>query len=346
MTVRKIIGAFVVVFLGLPVLFGTIWAVGLVRATVSAEFLSDLPQDIIAEIPARAEDIFRAARDEGAISDPAVRAWFAAAAKTGVTPAKLIETTGLRQWMEGELSASVRRIGEVLRGEEPLQSISLNFRPLKNALLHPEVDAFLEQTIQNLPPCDEAGMKAWQDLVAFGGHGRPLPACRPDASAARTVLLEARTRAVEDIDDEVWVFEDVRPLPFFRSGIVKPVTLLSYALFIIPALFIVLGSAIATRSSQGLLRWSGVSVLTGSLSALVLALAVKKFSLWAVEGGPFSWHSPWRSELGELLFEKLQWIPIRVVDQLFTPVVGVAGIVTVVGVVLVALSYSIHRKIG
>ncbi|MBM3311057.1 MAG: hypothetical protein FJY80_06080 [Candidatus Aminicenantes bacterium] len=344
MTVRKIIGALVIVLIGLPVLFGIIWAVGLVRATVSSEFLSDLPRDIIAEIPARAEDVFRLAQDEGAISDPATRAWVQAAAKTGITPSKLLETTGLRAWMEGELEASFRKIGGVFRGEEPLQSISLNFRPLKQALLHPDVDRFLEETVQNLPSCDEAGMKAWQDLAVFAGPGRRLPACRPDAAVAKSVLLEARTRAVEDIDDEVWVFEDVRPLPLFRSGIAKPIRLLSYALFLIPALFIVLGSAIATRSSQGFLRWSGISVLVGSLSALLLALAVKHFSLWAIEGRPFSWHSPWSSELGELLFDKLAWIPARVVDQLFSPVVGVAGVVAVVGVVLVALSYSVRAK--
>jgi len=343
MIARKIIGSLVIVFIGLPVLFGIIWAVGLVRATVSPEFLSDLPREIIAEIPAKTDAIFRAAQDETVITDPATRAWFQAAAKTGTTPARLIEVTGLRTWMEEELAGAFRRIGEVLRGEEPVQSVSLNFRPLKQALLHPEVDQFLQDTVANLPPCDERGMKAWLDLAAFGGT-HELPACRPEASVAKEVLLEARTRAVEDIDDEVWVFKDVRPLPLFRSGISRPVKMLSYALFLIPAAFIFLGSLIASSSSEGILRWSGVSVLIGSLSALFLALAVKSFSLWVAGGRPFAWHSGWSSELGELMLDKLEWIPARVINQLFSPVIGVAGVVAVAGVVLVALSVSVRKK--
>ena len=50
--VRKIIGLVLIVFFGLPILFGMIWAVGLIKATVSPEFLTDLPRQVIAEVPA------------------------------------------------------------------------------------------------------------------------------------------------------------------------------------------------------------------------------------------------------------------------------------------------------
>jgi hypothetical protein len=50
-TARRLIGLLLIVFLGLPTLFGIIWAVGMIKASVSAEFLTDLPREIIADLP-------------------------------------------------------------------------------------------------------------------------------------------------------------------------------------------------------------------------------------------------------------------------------------------------------
>jgi len=346
MMLRKILGALLIILIGLPVLFGMIWAVGLVKASVSSEFLTELPREIIAALPDKADEIFKAAQDETIISDPATRAWFQAAAKTGFSPRDLMDKTGLLAWMRGGLSDSLRQVGEVLRGETPLRSISISLRPLKDALLHPEMDRFLEETLKNLPPCDDKGLKAWQDFATWGETHRKLPPCVPDLAVAKAALLSERTRAVRNLDDHVEIFEDVRPFPFHRFGFTRVVTLLSYLLFLLPTLIIFLGSLLGTSSRAGLLRWSGVSVLAGSLPALLLALGIKHFSLWALEGGLFTWRSHWATEFGEMVLDKLRWIPIRIVDQLFSPVVGVAAVVAVVGVVLVALSYSVRQNVG
>jgi hypothetical protein len=347
MVVRKIVGTLIIVLVGLPTLFGITWAVGLVKATVSPEFLSDLPREIIAEIPDRADALFKAAQADTGFSDPGTRAWIQAAAKTGIAPRDLMDKTGLLDWMRGELSDSLRLVGGMFRGEEPLREVRLDFRPLKRALLHPEMDRFLTETIKNLPPCDEAGLRAWQDLAAAGGAGRDLPPCVPEAALAGDVLLRARDRAVARMEDDVPFIEDVDrsdwPLPLFRKGIAGPVTTLSYAMFLIPALFIFLGALIAASSRAGLLRWSGFSVMAGSLPVLVMAWLIKRFSLWAISGGPFAWHGRWTSDIEDLVLIKLSWIPARIVDQLFTPVMYTAAVVAVVGVVLVALSYSVRH---
>jgi len=338
MTVRKILGALLIILIGVPILFGVTWAVGLVRATVSSEFLTELPREIIAEIPNRADEIFLAAQNENIVSDPGTRAWFQAAAKTGISPRDLMKTTGLQAWMEGELSASLGQVGEVLRGEKPLRSISINLKPLKEALLHPDVDRFLEGTMANLPPCDEKGLQAWQDLAVDRGGRHELPACRPDPAVAKEVLFRERVRAVRDMDDKVEVFEDVRPFPFHRLGITRAVTMASYLLFIIPALIILLGVFIAAPSPASRLRWSGISVMAGGIPVLLMALVIKKYSLWALNGGFFSWRAPWSNDFGELILDKLGWIPSRIIDGLFSPVISVAAIVMVIGIVLLALS--------
>jgi hypothetical protein len=341
---RRFIGLILIVFFGLPTLFGIIWAVGMIKASVSAEFLTELPRKIIAEVPETADEIFRDAQDEQYISDSGTRAWFQAAAKTGISARELMEKTGLLEWMGGELSDSLKQIGRVLRGERRPRPIVIDLRPLKEAFLHPEVDLFLEKTLENLPPCDERGLMAWSELVAAGGHRHELPACRPDPVVAKTVLNEARARAANDMDNEVEVFEGVHNFPFLPLGLSRTITLLSYLLFFIPAAFILLGALIAASSPASFCRWSGTSILVAGVPALGLSLVTKYLSLWAIQAAPFSWHDRWASDLGDLVLDKVRWIPERIIDQLFSPVVWVALFVCLVGVVFIVLSFSVRDR--
>ncbi len=342
---RRLIGLLLIVFLGLPTLFGIIWAVGMIKASVSAEFLTDLPREIIADIPAKADEIFREAQDERIIADDNTRAWFQAAAKTGISPRDLMEKTGLLEWLDGELSDSLRQIGRVLRGERRPRPITIDLQPLQAALLHPEVDRFLEETLKNLPPCDERGQMLWGELAIGDIRRHQIPACQPDLEMAKTVLTEARRRAVDDMDNQIEVFEGVRSFPLLPFGISGTITFLSYFLFLVPAGFIFLGALVAASSPASFFRWSGVSVLVGGIPTLILALATKSFSLWAIKAAPFFEHDYWASDLGDLILNKLGWIPERIVNQLFSPVVWIAALVCVAGVVLYALSFTVRDKI-
>jgi len=343
---RRFIGLILIVFFGLPTLFGIIWAVGMIKASVSAEFLTDLPRKIIADVPGTVDEIFREAQDEEYIGDSATRAWFQAAAKTGISPRELMEKTGLLQWMEGEVSDSLKQVGRILRGERRPRPIVIDLRPLKEALLHPELDLFLEKTLENLPPCDERGLKEWSDLATEGGRHHELPACRPDMTVAKAVLSEARARAVNDMDNEFEVLEDVHELPWLPLGLSRTVTFVSYFLFLIPAAFIFLGALIAASSPAGFCRWSGTSILVGGVPVLLLSLVVKYASLWAIQAAPFSWHDRWGTDLGDLVLDKVRWIPERIIDQLFSPVIWVALFVCLVGVVFIALSFTVREKVG
>jgi hypothetical protein len=340
-TARKIIGLLLIIFIGLPTLFGIIWAVGMIRASVSPEFLSDLPREIIAELPESADEIFRDARSDQFITDDRTRAWFDAAAKTGISPRELLEKTGLMAWMQDEVSDSLRQFGLVLKGERRPRPIAIDLRPLKAALLHPETERFLLETLNQLPPCDEQGMKAWAELVTSGSR-HSLPACNPDPDMAKAALLYARTELVEDIDDEFEVIEASYHFPVVPFGFSRMISYLSYLLFLIPAAFIFLGALIGASSPAGVFRWSGISVLAGGVPALILSLGTKFISLWAIKAWPYGWHDAWPTELGDLVMDKLSWIPMRVIDQLFTPVVGVAAIVCLAGIVIYALSFTVR----
>ncbi len=342
MTGRKVLGSLIVVLIGLPVLFGVIWAVGLVRATVSSEFLSDLPQEIIAELPSSLNGVYTAAGDPRLDMDPEARAWFQAAEKTGIPLGDLLDKTGIMAWMKGELSNSLGRIGQVLRGEAAARSVEMDMKPLKAALLHPEMDRFLGGLIENLPSCDEQGLKAWEDRLSSGSAwGGDLPACRPvDAEAAKAVVLSRRAYEVEKIHDTVEIFENVEPFPFPRFGLAKGVAMLTYTLFFIPALFILLGVWIANRNAAGRLRWSGISILAGSLPVALMAFSLKKIGSWAMDGRWFGWRKPWESSWDSVMMEQFGWIPGRIFEAFFSPVFQTAAVVAVVGVVLIALSYT------
>ncbi|MCK4264559.1 MAG: hypothetical protein KAX27_06415 [Candidatus Aminicenantes bacterium] len=340
---RKIIALLIIVLIGLPILFGIVWVVGLTKATVSSEFISELPQEIIREIPDIAEEIFEEGQNEKVIRDENTRAWFRAAAEAGVSPKQLMADIGLLDWLEYELAESLDEVGEVLRGERRARPITIDLRPLKDILMRDEIDQYLIRVLEKLPPCDEEEERQWIQIGRWGLEDRELPACRPDMEVARKALMEWRMDAVAEMENEVEIFEDVEFIPF---GMSRVLTVLSSFLFVIPALFIFIGSLIAATSPASFFRWSGVSTFLGALPALLLAFFVKHISLWGLKIAPFyssDWDS-WSPELQELIFEKTSWIPMRIIDQIFSPVVTVAGIVCVLGIVLFAISLMVRNK--
>lgn len=341
--VRKIVALLIIVLIGLPILFGVIWVVGLTKATVSSEFISELPQEIIRKIPDIVEEIFEEGQNEKVIRDENTRAWFRAAAEAGVSPKQLMADIGLLDWLEYELAESLDEVGEVLRGERRARPITIDLRPLKDILMRDEIDQYLMRVLEKLPPCDEEEERQWIQIGRWGLEDRELPACCPDMEVARRALMEWRMDAVAEMDNEVEIFEDVEFIPF---GMSRVLTVLSSFLFVIPALLIFIGSLIAATSPASFFRWSGVSTFLGALPALLLAFFVKHISLWGLKIAPFyssDWDS-WSPELQELILDKTSWIPMRIIDQIFSPVVIVATIVCVLGIVLFAISLMVRNK--
>lgn len=343
-TARKIIALLILIFFGIPILFGVIWFVGLTKASVSPEFLTDLPQEIIADIPEMMEEIFKDAQSERVISDENTRAWFRAAAEAGVTPILVMEETGLHDWLRDELSETLREAGEVLRGKRRPRTMVMDLRPLKEILLSDDIDHYMMRVLEQLPPCDEEGMEAWMEIADGDWGDEWPPPCRPDLYIAREILREQRIDAVYEMDEEVEIFEDVRYIPF---GISRVITWFSYSLFLIPAFFIFIGALIAATSPASFFRWTGVSILFAAIPALLLSLFVKTVSLWALNFIPYSYShaETWSTELNDLILEKTSWIPVMIIEHLFSPVVAVAGTVCVVGLVIFVISFMVRDRV-
>lgn len=337
--VRKIIGALIIICFALPTLFGIIWAVGLTKAAVSPEFVSEMPQQIIDEAPLILEEIFEDAQDRDYITNENTRRWFRTAADVGISPRQLMEEIGLLDWIKDELSVALRKVGEVLRGERRARAIAIDLMPLKAALRHGAIDRYLEAILDRLPPCDDRDMDRWMEAYDHDIDWFELPPCSPDKEIALSVFRAERLRALEDMDNEIELFEGIR---YPTLGISRSVTLFSYALFLIPALFLFAGAIIAATSPAGLCRWFGISSILGGLPALLLALLAKHASSWAMHVAPF-WDTG-MSDLEELVLDKVVWIPQMVLGHLFSDVINLAGMVCVIGLVIFALSFVVRGE--
>jgi len=339
--VRKILGLLIVLFIGLPILFAVIWAVGITRAAVSPEFVSDLPQEIIEEVPSVVEEVFGDAQNQDLITDENTRTWFRAASQVDMSPRELMRDMGLLDWLENELSGTLDEVGDALRGRRRAGPIVFDLRPLKEALHSPAFKDYMIKVIENLPPCDEQGMEQWSLMMEREYNLFEFPACRPDIQISEQVIQAHLEEVTEDMDSQIEIFSGTRFIPLSISRFVK---LASYALFLLPAFIILLGAVIAASSTASFFRWSGLSILAGGLISLLTALFTKQMAILGIGLSPYSYTESWSVELHELVMEKTAWIQTAVVNHLFSPVIAVAGVVSIVGFVIFLVSFIARSK--
>lgn len=344
---RTFFGLLIMIFLAVPILFGIIWAVGFTQAFVAEKTLATLPGEVIAEVPGLLEGMMQAARDERSDMDYDTRAWLNAMSAAGTAPKQLMGETGLDDWLERELTGSLAELGRIMNGRSSARSLWLDMRPLKAALAHPAMTAWLARVLENLPACSEGESEAWARALAREPGFESLPPCRPAAAApgdTAAVAAAIRERIGRDIPDRVNMLENAR-FPRRNFNVARTVDSFAYLLFLIPALFIFLGAGIGGRGWPGFFRWSGVATLTGGGLVLALSSLAKGIVPWAMRVGPLDarysphwmhWHEAFAEHAGSLA---------QVVSRHFiSPVVTVAGGVCIVGLLLFAFSFTFTRS--
>lgn len=336
---RKSIAVLIIIFIGIPCLLGVIWAVGITKGVVSPEFLSDLPREIIEKVPAMIDEILVEVDREDLVEDPNSRAWVRAVANADTSPRELMAKIGLLDWMENELSASLKQMGEMLRGERPVRTIVLDFRPLKKALRHEAIKEYLMDLLKSLPPCSDEQMEEWQRAALHPRDLEDLPACQPnDLESAALAINFVREHEIDDIPDEVNIFEHT-PRSFPRGvNIMQTIVAFMYLLFFIPAVFILVAAVIGGRGKGGILRWMGLPILIGGILAYALSSLLKHVIPWGMGFAPEA-HGITAFE--QVAIGKAGDIGNLVIEQILSGVNSVAGIVCIVGVVLFALSYLV-----
>ena len=339
---RTILGLLIMIFFAIPILFGIIWAVGMTQAVVSSKMLSELPREVISEIPDLVDGVLLAAKDENSQLHPDARVWLTAIAGVAKTPRELLRETGLSDWLEKELSDTLRTVGDILNGKIEARNVRLDLRPLKQALNHPAVGLYISQVLEKLPACSPEQSEAWTEIIQDPDRFDEPPPCRPAAAMNMDVSTAIRGSITRDIPDEVNFFKSSH-FPYHRINIAKTVTSFTYLLFLIPALFIVLGAWVAARCKSHFFRWSGAVTMIGGGLALGLAAFVKQIVPWSARfhPGPFSSH--WL-HWNDLIGDQLGGIALIFTRHLVAPVITVAGAVCVVGLLLFAFSFTFSRE--
>ncbi|MCU0236218.1 MAG: hypothetical protein MUC72_03935 [Acidobacteria bacterium] len=344
---RTVFGLLIMILFAVPILFGIIWAVGFTQAVVSQKTLSQLPGEVIAEIPELLDGMMLAARDEDSDMDYETRTWLNAIAGTGTTPRAVMKEAGLTDWLQKELTASLASIGDILNGRSDARDVWLDMRPLKSALGHPAMESWLAQVLERLPECSAGQAVAWERILSGDGPGDALPACRPaNTQGISPVAAVAAVRAwvIRDIPDRVNLMEN-SDLPRGRFNLAKTVTSFAYLLFLIPAAFIALGALVGAGSTSHFFRWSGAAIMAGGGLVLALSSLVKGVVPWAMRVGPACsaphWN-PWQ----EAFADHAGGLALVISRHFMSPVITVAGAVCVVGLLLFAFSFTFTRANG
>jgi hypothetical protein len=342
--IRKVIGVLMILFIGIPTLLAMIWAVGVTRAAVSPEVLSELPQEIIAKVPDLLDEVLKSSTEDSYFGDDETRTWVRAMAKVDTTPKQLLEKIGIMNWLETELSQRLGDIGKMLRGEIRTRRIVINLRPLKSALLHQDIDDYLLKVMENLPKCSQEQEAEWMEATLRRGRV-DLPPCLPvEPVKAVEILRMELEKDIQQIPNEWDIFKvDDFDSPFFLRergiDILKIVASFSFLLFLVPAFFIGLASLIGASSGSGILKWMGVSTLIGGGIAFLLSRFTGEIARWGINWGYYDANIDF--PIGEVLYDKTGDLATLVIDTFFSKINAVAGTVCIVGIVLIALSYLV-----
>jgi hypothetical protein len=270
------------------------------------------------------------------------RTWLTAIAGVATTPNELLRETGLNDWLEKELSESLRTVGNILNGKTEARNVWLNLRPLKQALNHPAMELYITQVLEKLPVCSSEQASTWERIIQDQSHYDSLPPCRPEASLNINATALIRSNFTRDIPDEINFFKNSH-FPSHRINIAKTVMSFTYLLFLIPALFILFGALVAAGRKSHFFRWSGTVTMIGGGLALGLATLVKQIIPWSMHFSQGQYSSHWL-HWNDVIGNHLEGVILIFTRHLVAPVIAVAGAVCVVGLLLFAFSFTFHSE--
>jgi len=346
LTIKRVIGSFILVSMGIPILFAVIWAYGITKALVSPDFISNLPQDILSELPLLIDDLSSDIETQWHGIDDEARIWLKAYRENGTDLNKLLKDSGIETWMQTDLQSAFLEIGDILRGERAISNVDLNMRPLKLALKNPILINELSSIIAKLPPCSPLDNTWWQDrleqtIISEGQHELKLKPCRPaDLENISTALTIYLGNEIEQIPDSIEMLHVDQDLPR-GLDITRWLARFMLLLFVIPALFIFLGALIASDSRPSFLRWVGFPTLIGAGLVFILTSTVTRFLPNILFYNP-EFQLEFRGY--EFLTSKLFTFFSSISQHLFLPVNKVAMIISVIGIVTIALSYAFNTN--
>ncbi|MFH1998320.1 MAG: hypothetical protein ABIK28_01505, partial [Planctomycetota bacterium] len=349
---RKYIGLFILVFLGIPALTVVIGFAGITRALTCPTFIPNLPATVCAELPEAVDLLFETARHPSSIEPENLRQWILAASQAETRPSWLLEQTGFMTWLREDLSEALERIFLILKGEVPPHNVTLDLRPLKTAFMHPAIDRYFMEIVDLLPPATADEEKIWQAIAQGNRHYRGcrngLPACKPNNDATVEAVAARLKQRKADLPDREIIFEG-EEIETSGFDILLIAQILGYLLFMVPGFIIAFGAFIAEPLSFRCFRWSGIPIMVSALIASAFAVlpgAILKIMSLLLGWIGSIYHEPaaWSPSLISQGIDKLSTVLSVVMDPLFSPVISTALFTGLFGAFLYGLACLSDRR--
>jgi len=340
---RRIAGGLILALLAVPALFGTVMVVGMSRSVLNGWFSEENAKKVTKKIPGLAADAFEAAKAPGAISDPATKAWVEAAAKLKVSPVDVLKRVGVFAWVDSEVPRIMGIYGAMLHGHRPLGRVTMELKPLKEALSSPQMRQYLADVLRQLPACGPKGQTMWAQRVQQHATAR-LPACNPGVGLEPQAVNLVVDR-VAKIPDETVLGHSDRDVP---KIVLLGGTRFIWLLFFVPGLLLVAGALIYGSAGRRFWGAMGTATLVGGGLAAALSGLIKGMMSGVVHTDPSSWSwegtaAFWNTDAGHILGKKMASLAAVFMNDLFTSVLVVAGWVCLIGVVFLVVSLFVRR---
>jgi len=364
---RKIIGALVLLFIGIPILFSIIWGVGIAKGILSSNSYKEIPQFIASEMPELINELIEEAKinpDSSELDDES-RMWLKAMAKTGIPFKEVMIQTGLKEWLDEDFSDSMYLLGKILSGERKYAPIYLNLDKLKKAISSDYLAEYLAKVVKNLPSCNSTEEKFWTKGLSEGNFLDSLPDCSPKSTDIKTLKKLFKNSLIaktEEIPEKVDILSN-NSLGFRLDGergskyyskhrpedglrFLRAFNTYSYLLFLIPFFFIFLGAVIADSTLSGFLVWSGgATTIAGVLSLLLHSFVtgiVKAFGI--IPDVPFYVNYAHISHFESVLMERIGILLNQILSGLFSKVSNLSFSIILLGIAFIAISFIVKNE--
>jgi len=345
-SLRQFIAWLIFIFIALPSLFGSIWAVGAAKGALSKQVISDAPRQLIPQIPDLIDLTFTEAQKPGVLDDSNTILWVDAAAKQDISPRELLEQIGLFDWLNRDLDTTLQQLGEILDGKVPASELNLDLRALKEILLSPQIMNYLFSVTRELPQCTSNQLAVWQSLTdKQPDENVEVPACNPGQNILNLVYENYQTN-VNKIPDKAD--------PVSQTGqnnqainINRIVGNLAFSIFIFPLVFLLIGALLVSTKLNSRLRSSGTIILIAGLNVLLLATLARNSTNFALMANT-AWSPATQTKLSlqfqQSVSEKIIPILGPAINQIFKPVIDLSLWVSMAGLLLVIISFTISQN--
>ena len=348
LTVRKIIAILVIIFLALPLIFGIITGVGLIKGVLSERFLVEVPQEVVGMVPSSIDELYVELKkiDLNMLNmRENQRIWLKAILDTDVSPKILFEKSGLNKWIEGEFKTTFEKLREILRNERNYSDVMLNTRGLKESLVNDEFVKYVRKVIEKLPVCRDNDFKEWNDSNFNINSIYSLPSCRPEnINISDENIKFFLSRLADDIPNNVklLVKEDVLP---FNNKIFQLVSSLSYLLFILPLIFVLIAAGLGATSKRGFFIWTGSIISIGGVLTLGFSKFVLNLSSILDFGNKISLElTDIPENISNLLVRKTEVLSESIIHSLFKSVSSISLTIVIIGLVIISLGFLFSKK--